>query len=212
MRQLSTNISCVGGGRWCEPAGDFTACSSAGGLSAQRWLTILGILLLVLSGFSAAAEPNTKNVLVVFSALDRQHETLDLMKSGVRAHFPGPVNFSVVYLDYQRLGQESYRESLAATLRLGYREAKPDVLIVSSIQAIQFITQYRDKIFPGVPIVFTAVSTSELQGLKMLPGMTGRQVLRVFGKHRSRASSSSRCKCRRPHRGRTGVLVGRCTR
>jgi hypothetical protein len=120
---------------------DCTACSSVGELSAQRWLTILGILLVVLSGFSAVAEPNTKNVLVVFSSLNRDHETLDLMESGVRAHFPGPVNFSVSYLDYQRLGQKSYRESLAATFRLGYREAKPDVLIVSSIDAIQFMTQ-----------------------------------------------------------------------
>ena len=87
------------------------------------------MLLFVLSGFSAAAETNTKNVLVVFSALVREHEALDLMESGVRAHFSGPVNFSVVYLDYQRLGQESYRESLATTFRLGYSEVKPDVLI-----------------------------------------------------------------------------------
>ena len=115
---------------------DRKRCSRVGKLSAQRWLPILGILLLLLSGFSAAAEPNTKNVLVVFSALDREHETLDLMESGVRAHVPGPVNFSVVYLDYQRLEQESYRASLAATFSLGYREAKPDVLIVSSIEAL----------------------------------------------------------------------------
>src|ERR1700742_3587829 len=135
-----------------------TACANVGELSAQRWLTILGILLVVFCDFSALAEPHTKNVLVVFSSLNRDHETLDLMKSGVRAHFSGPVNFSVVYLDYQRLGQESYRESLAATLGLGYSEAKPDVLIVASIEAIRFMTQYRDKIFPGVPIVFTDVS------------------------------------------------------
>jgi hypothetical protein len=151
-----------------------TACSDAGELSAQPWLAILVILLVVLSGFSAGAESNTKNVLVVFSALSHDHETLDLIKAGVQAHFRGPVNFSVAYLDYQRLGQESYRESLAATLSLGYRETRPDVLIVASIQAIQFITQYRDKIFPGVPILFTAVSINELEGLEMFPRMTGR--------------------------------------
>src|SRR5271169_677438 len=122
---------------------DCTACSGAGELSAQRWFAVLGILLLVLSGFSAGAEPNTKNVLVVFSTPDLQHETMDLVKSGVRAHFAGPVTFSVASLDYQRLEQESYRESLAATFRLGYSQAKPDVLIVSSIYAIQFMTQYR---------------------------------------------------------------------
>jgi hypothetical protein len=125
---------------------DRKRCSRVGKLSAQRWLPILGILMLVLSGFSAAADPNTKNVLVIFGALDRERETLDLVKSGVRAHFPGPVNFSVAYLDYQRLEQESYRASLAATFSLGYREAKPDVLIIFSIDALQFITQYRDKI------------------------------------------------------------------
>jgi hypothetical protein len=36
-------------------------------------------------------------------------DLMELMESGVRAHVPGPVNFSVVYLDYQRLGQEPTR-------------------------------------------------------------------------------------------------------
>jgi hypothetical protein len=109
LRQLSTDIGCDGGRSWwemqVETECDCTPCSGVGEPSARWWLTILGILLLVLSGFSAGAEPNTKNVLVVFSALDREHESLDLMKSGVRAHFSGPVDFSVAYLDYQRLGQ-----------------------------------------------------------------------------------------------------------
>jgi ABC-type uncharacterized transport system substrate-binding protein len=35
------------------------------------------------------------------------------------------------------------------------------------------MTQYRDQIFPGVPMVFTRASTSELEELKLLPGMTG---------------------------------------
>ena len=151
-----------------------TSASGVGERSARPWLVILGILPLVLSSFSAGAEPNTKNVLVVFSNFQRDHEILDLTESEVRAHVPRPVNFSVAYLDYQRLGQKPYRESLAATFRLGYSEVKPDLLILFSIEAIQFVTQYRDKIFPGVPIVFTGVSTSELEGLKMLPGMTGR--------------------------------------
>jgi hypothetical protein len=64
------------------------------------------------------------------------------------------VNFSVAYLDYQRSEQEPYRESLAATFRLGDSEAKPDVLIVDSIEAVRFMTQYRDKILPGVTMVF----------------------------------------------------------
>src|SRR5271170_4026034 len=48
-----------------ETERDCTARYGAGELSAQRSFTVLGILLLVLSGFSAGAETNTKNVLIV---------------------------------------------------------------------------------------------------------------------------------------------------
>jgi hypothetical protein len=63
-----------------EAKSDCKARSNVGEVPAPRWLTILVILLLVLSGFSAAAEPNPKNVLVVLSALNREHEALDLME------------------------------------------------------------------------------------------------------------------------------------
>src|ERR1700722_1444359 len=89
---------------------------------SQSWLTVLAILLLTLSSLSARAEPQPKNVLVIFSAFERERETLDLMKSGLLGHFPGPVNVSVVYLDYQRLEQQSYRKSLAGTLHAGYAD------------------------------------------------------------------------------------------
>lgn len=93
-----------------------------------------------------------------------------------------PVNFSVAYLDYQRLGQEPYRESLAATFRLGDSEAKPDVLIVGSIEAIRFMTQYRDKIFSGVPMVFYGVGTR--------PRRSGTQGMGIAVRARDRSSSS----------------------
>jgi PAS domain S-box-containing protein len=134
---------------------------------------ILGILLCVLVGSLAAAEPDAKNVLVVFSTSQQEPKALDLFKSAIRARVPGQVNFYTGFLDYQRFGDESYRESLAETFRRAYREVKPDVVIVVAIEALEFTMQYRDRIFPGVPIVFTAVTASELEGKKMVPGVTG---------------------------------------
>jgi PAS domain S-box-containing protein len=137
-------------------------------------LALFGILSCQLAGGFAAAQRNAKNVLVVFGSLGVQHEgVLSLIESSVRARIPEQVNFFVAYLDYQRLEEEAYRESLAETLRRGYSDAKPDVLIVGSIHSLLFMMQYGDKMFPGVPIVFTEVSAGELQGQKILPGMTG---------------------------------------
>ena len=65
-----------------------------------------------------------------------------------------------------------YRESLAETLRRGYGGVKLDLVIAATYPVLQFAMQYRDKMFPGVPIVFTDVS--DLEGRqKMWPGVTG---------------------------------------
>ena len=137
------------------------------------WVAALGILLWVLTGSSATAQTNTKNVLVVFSTFERDPLPLQLIESSARARVQGPVNFSVAYLDYRRLDDNFYRESLAETFRREFRDVKPDVLIAASIEAIHFVMQYRNKMFPGVPIVFFGVSASELEGQTMLPDMTG---------------------------------------
>jgi PAS domain S-box-containing protein len=140
----------------------------------QLSLTILCVFFCVLTAPSAQAQENAKNVLIVYGAApNTEHGSLDLVESAVRAHVPELVNFQVVHLDHQRLENELYRKSLAETLRNGYSEVKPDLLIVAFVQALQFVIENRDKMFPGVPIVFMAVSTSELEGLKILPGITG---------------------------------------
>ena len=73
----------------------------------------------------------------------------------MRAHVPEPVNFHVIRVSglSATKGQSFYRESLAETLRRGYSEVKPDLLIVAFVQALQFVMEKRDKMFPGVPIV-----------------------------------------------------------
>jgi PAS domain S-box-containing protein len=140
-------------------------------LNRRIWLELLGILACVLNGPDATPQADTKNVLVIFGA--RQHEpVLELLESSVRARIPD-VNFSVEYLDYERLEKGPYRESLAETLRRGHNEVKPDLVVVASIHSLQFVIEYRDKMFPGVPVVFTEVSAGELQEQKILPGMTG---------------------------------------
>ncbi len=150
-----------------------SSCDCPNRLSAYVWRVVLGVLMCVLVLPAATAEPNAKNVVVVYSALHREPQFLDLFETAIRARVPGQVNFYTAFIDYQRIEDKPYRESLAETFRHEYREVKPDVVIVVALQALEFTMQYRDRIFPGVPIVFTAVTASELEGEKMGPGVTG---------------------------------------
>src|SRR5262249_48487754 len=117
---------------------------------------------------------DSKNVLFVFSSQDQQRRDLDLFETALRARVPEHLNFHTSYVDYERMGDTSYRESLAETFRIAYKNVKLDVAVVSSIEAFQFVTDYRNKILPGVPIVFYALSPKELEGQRIPSGVTGR--------------------------------------
>ena len=146
-------------------------------LATRRFrLCVIRIVVFVLLPLAHRATPqqDAKNVLVVLSIFDRQQIAyLDLIEAPVRARFTGPVNFYTTYLNPGKIQNESYRESLAETLRRQYSDVSLDVVVAVSVPAIPFAMEYRDRIFPGVPIVFVAVAPSELDGQKMLPGMTG---------------------------------------
>ncbi len=93
------------------------------------------------------------------------------MESTVRARVPGQINFYTASVENPRFDEEGYRESLAETLRRGYGGVKLDLVVAATYQVLEFALQYRDKMFPGVPIVFTDVARQEAE--KMWPGVTG---------------------------------------
>ena len=93
------------------------------------------------------------------------------MESTVRARVPGQINFYTSTVENPRFEDEAYRESLAETLRRGYGGVRLDLVVAANFQVLRFVMEYRDKMFPGVPVVFTDVSDQEEQ--RMYPGVTG---------------------------------------
>ena len=157
-----------------KPFGSHTVWFPIQKLYPRALFLFLGVLSHVLTCCAAGQQPGPKNVLVIFSTFDRQQTAyLDLIETPVRAHFEGPVNFHTTYLSPLKVLEKPYRESLVETLRHQYSDVKLDVVVAVSVPAIPFTMEYRDKIFPGVPIVFVAVSAIELEGQKLLPGTTG---------------------------------------
>ncbi len=137
----------------------------------------LAALAMLCAVARAAAPPivgpqtSAKHVLLLFSFFERDHTSLDRMEASVRASLPWPVDFSVEYLESPRFEQKSYRDSLAETFRRELDGQKPDLVMAAAEPALRFAVEYRDRMFPGVPIVFWAISSSLAE--EKMPGVTG---------------------------------------
>ena len=138
----------------------------------RPWLTILGIFLWVLSGPPAAAEPNAKNVLVLSGG--HGSVSIPVMESSLRARVPWPVNFSVADLETPPFDSETDLETLAEAFRHKFGSKKVDLVIAVMDPSLRFAVQYRDRMFPGVPITFMSISSPQASRTKFRwPGVTG---------------------------------------
>ena len=138
----------------------------------QAFITILFIFFCVLTDSTTAAQQSGKNVLLLVSSVQHEGRFSDVELS-IRARVPGSITFHHSYLEASQTEQKSYLESQAETFRRTYAGMKLDLVIADNPEQLKFAVQYRDKIFPGVPIVFMAVSSRELEGQRMWPGVTG---------------------------------------
>ncbi len=116
---------------------------------------------------------SAKNVLVLYSFSKREVFNPQLLESTVRSHVSVPVNFYVEYLESQRFGSPEYEKSVSETLRQTYARQKFDLVITAVYPALHFAVKFRDRIFPGVPIVFMMIVPERLQGRELWPGVTG---------------------------------------
>jgi len=143
------------------------------GLPTHSWLAILIAALCILASTSSVAQQAKKNVLVLFSSVKYSDEFLSVVEPSIRSRVPSPITFYDAYLDDRIVEEDSHRESQAETFRRRYSKLKMDVVITCNPQAFHFAVEYRDQIFPGVPIVFISIGKHEFEREKISEGVTG---------------------------------------
>jgi PAS domain S-box-containing protein len=149
----------------------WSRCLGAWRTPARFGISLLGILLCVIAGSVAMGQQNPKNVLVLYPY--SAPPSFEVLKSTIRAKIPGQINFYTVSMSNRRFEDRDYQDSLAETFRRGYGGMKVDLVIASTYPVVQFAVKYRDKMFPGVPIVFFDVYPNEIEQQNVWPGATG---------------------------------------
>ncbi|HWR02477.1 MAG TPA: PAS domain S-box protein [Humidesulfovibrio sp.] len=116
---------------------------------------------------SALAEKPRKNVLVLNSYHDGYAWSDEIMR-GLRAFFTDSqylVDLQIEYMDTKRFATPERARALYEFYRDKFKGADFDLIIASDDFAYNFILDYQDRLFPGLPVVFCGVN--DLKPAKM---------------------------------------------
>jgi PAS domain S-box-containing protein len=139
---------------------------------AVPWLTAFAILTLCAAD-GAAAE--TKRVLMLFSSeslLPASNALGTSLQTSLEAEDPYRVEIFTEFLDADRFPGPVHEASVESLLREKYGSIPIDLAIAIGPQALNFLTQRRASLFPGIPLIFAGVTEVSLrQGVP--PNSTG---------------------------------------
>jgi PAS domain S-box-containing protein len=124
----------------------------------------------------AVGGATVRRVVVLYPVSDRQPGNI-LVDQGLRHTFETSsaqrVELYNEYLDSARFPDDRYQRQLAEFLRQKYASRKIDVIIAVMAPALDFALKYREELWPGVPIVFTAMDERELKTRQLGPEVVG---------------------------------------
>lgn len=115
----------------------------------------------------ALAEKPRKNVLIFNSYHDGYAWSDEIMR-GLRAFFAESqflVDLQIEYMDTKRFATPERAQALFEFYRDKFKGADFDLIIASDDFAYNFILDYQDRLFPGLPVVFCGVN--DLKPAKM---------------------------------------------
>ncbi|KJS32289.1 MAG: hypothetical protein VR64_07110 [Desulfatitalea sp. BRH_c12] len=112
-------------------------------------------IILLMTAFGAQAAD--KQTVLVLHAYHQGWEWTDTITEGIQSvmkPFAHDIDVAYAYLDVQRFGSEAGYQTLADFYQVTFHTLRPSVIIVSDDPALQFMRRHRERLAPGVPVVF----------------------------------------------------------
>lgn len=143
----------------------------------RGWMkrTVLLAVSCVLLMLSAEAEDLKKRV-VHLNSYEDGYLWSDSLLEGLRdalGETPFAVDLHVEYMDTKRYAEEGLRARLLDLYRYKYSDLVIDAVVVSDDYAFDFILEYGEALFPGVPVVFCGVNDYKPSRIAGIKGITG---------------------------------------
>jgi len=142
-------------------------------------LFFTAVLLCVLIAGGQAAAPDVtigETRVLYISSYASGYSWNDELTDGIAdrlAEEGGSVQLSVEQMDTMNANDDIHYANLRALYAHKYAVRQPDVIIVSDDNALRFMLENGDDLFPGVPVVFTGINDLDLIAQDAMPGYTG---------------------------------------
>jgi len=139
-------------------------------------IKIIFLLLLFFLSFLYSQE-NKKHILILHS-YSQEYKWTKLQHTGfvstLEKSFSSPVDISVEYLDTKRLMfTDNYQLFFFHYLQGKYNGTKLDAVYVTDDNALDFIINFKNKLFQNIPIFFSGINNLELINTLDLTKFTG---------------------------------------
>ena len=149
--------------------------------SSSRWFLTISVVValtmatLLATATSSWADIEPKRVLMLHSFGLRFKPWTDyaqLIRSGITRRSQTPVDFHDHSLLNARLADDKADGPFVDYLHALYADKPPDLILAIGAPAANFVQRYRERIFPGSPMLFTAVEARRVQYNKLTPDDT----------------------------------------
>lgn len=138
---------------------------------------IIGLLAVffTLCALSPAFADERRQVLYL-NSYQNGYAWSDNILAGIRETFAESgyiVDLQVEYMDAKKHPAAENRQILKRLFANKFADSRFDAIICSDNDAFQFLLEYRDELFPGVPVAFCGVNDLKPGELDRRPGFTG---------------------------------------
>lgn len=127
------------------------------------YIFIITCLLAAAPAPEVFAAKQKKNVLYV-NSYHNGYQWSDEILKGIRnvlAASAYKIDLQIEYMDTKKYSYEPINSSLFKLYRDKFSDEDFDIIIVSDNHAYNFITEHRDQLFPGIPLVFCGINDYE---------------------------------------------------
>ena len=119
-------------------------------------------LLFLLTMFCApSAASDDKKTVLFLNSYQNGYPWSDAIYEGARQVLNGSdhiIDLRIEYMDTKKHFDENIKKMLYDLYRYKFRKTRFDVIIVSDNNGFDFVREYHDDLFPGVPVVFCGVN------------------------------------------------------
>ena len=134
------------------------------------------LTLLCLAQMEVAQAQAAKTVLVLYDG-GREFSSVALLDRAIEATLndvaPKGVTLFREFMDLTRIRPPNYEQVLRDFYRAKYSSNKPDVIVTVRGRTLDFVLKAGDELFPGVPIVATAMDERQVTARNLPPHVTG---------------------------------------